>query len=285
MKRNPIPSVAGPGPKQYSKTRTGYWSQHLSSCTASPELGGRWRRDASVRQLRSGCPYYFGPCARAKLTTYAHGVATEPMCRPGAQDGKEAQCRNLRNEKPAPKPTHLQPNATWPRVQATPISPHWRRSIMWIFSLLPMVTPPPAPWEEKCWSHVVNKPSVWKRDTYMPCGEICLVHLKQCENIFWQIIHLPHRYCEFRKDAVFCHQRTSALRESPQLLETFPPSTEIWKQCFSTCSSHFAPESKQPEITLWHRGAGVLTGKSTSYSTFPRDTSAAQHVIYWLTNC
>lgn len=28
--------------------------------------------------------------------------------------------------------------------------------------------------------------------------------------------------------------------------------------------------------------SGVLTGKSTSYSTFPRETSAAQDVIYWL---
>jgi len=113
MKKNPIPSAAGLGLTEHSKTRTGSRSQQLGSCPVSLGLGagGGQRRDTAAWQLRSGCAHYFRPCVRAKLTMYARGVATELMCCPGPQDRKEARGRNPRKTKPAPKLTCLQPNA------------------------------------------------------------------------------------------------------------------------------------------------------------------------------
>lgn len=141
-KKSPILTAAGLSPNQYSKTRRGgSWPQH-HCIPRTGSKGGRGCSDTSVGQLRSGCAYYFGPCARAKLTTSTHGAATEPTCPPSWTSGSTAQKpEKLKSCSKTYAPStecHLNPCASDSDFSAPALS------IMQVFSLLPMVPPTPS---------------------------------------------------------------------------------------------------------------------------------------------
>lgn len=143
-------SAAGLGPKQHSKPRTGHKPQHPSSCAVSPdwEQRGKWRRNTSVGQFRSHCGYCSKALCQSKAD-HTRGVATELMCHPGPQD-KGSTAHKPEKQKACSKTYAPSSECNLSQRASNSDFSALALPITQVSPLLPMVTPPPAPWKDKC---------------------------------------------------------------------------------------------------------------------------------------
>lgn len=152
MKKNPILSAAGQGPKQYGKTRRGSWSQHPSSCTISPKQRAgekpTQRHISKTAQVRL-CLSHRALCQSKAdhLRTWCCNGADVPSWTSGQKRStvQKPEKRKVCSKTDAPSTECSL--AQWASDSDFSALAH---SVMQVFSLLPMVTPPPAPWKEKC---------------------------------------------------------------------------------------------------------------------------------------
>lgn len=77
-----------------------------------------------------------------------------------------------------------------PRVPGARISPHWRSPPCSSAPCCPWLSHPGTLQTQLLTAHR-EEPSVCKRDTRIPAGEICLLHPARRESLSWQTAHLP----------------------------------------------------------------------------------------------
>lgn len=147
-----------------------------------------------------------------------------------------------------------------------------------------MVIPPPAPWKDNCWLHTV-KSHLSARETRSFLVErfVCLFqHDVRTFPDKWRVF--LHSYRELTEDKGFWQQHSSPLTKSPQLLGTFPPSTQTWNRKFLNLLHPFCTR-KTKKYCCDSKAGSINREKPTGYSAFPGATSAGEGAFYWPCSC
>lgn len=115
-------------------------------------------------------------------------------------------------------------------------------------------SPPPAPWTDNCWLHAA-KSHLFASETrvFLPERFVCCIQ-RDVRTSPDKLRASLQRYGELTQGSVFWQRHPSPSTKSPQLLETFPPSTQTWNPK-PTCCSRFAPERTRNIAVTW--GLGV----------------------------